>query len=183
MSCNRKSEYFGKYTTNKHDSVGRIPKQLYRQETDWTCAIACLRTMISGIDKEVFPENHYVEKFSLKPGPYYSKNIKAYNMLDEYDVIYGCDMPDVNFDDIISMMENGYYIMLESMVNYSHWMVLLGYLTVKTSDELEGYMLMFYEPYYNEVRMINADEFRGVWRDGPYETTKVEKDFIAIKAK
>ncbi len=183
MSCNREFEYFEKSSTKKHNSVGMVPKKLYRQEKDWTCALACIRTMLSGTGTQVLPESYYVEKYSLKPGPQYSKNIKSYNMLNEFDVIYGCDKTDITFDDIITLMEEGYFIMLESMVNYSHWMVLLNYLTVETPSEFEGYTLLFYEPYYNEVRMMNADEFCGVWRDGPYEKTKVERDFIALRSR
>ncbi len=183
MSCKRKSVYFGVAETKMNESVGNIPRQLFRQEEDWTCSLACLRTMISGTGAEVLPELEYVKKYNMQPGPYYSKDIKACDMLCDFDVVYGCDTPKITLDDIIKMLDGGYYIMLESMVNYSHWMVLMAYLTVDTGDGLEGYKLLFFEPYYNEVRLINADEFIGVWRDGSYETSRVERDFIALKLK
>ncbi len=179
----RKSEYFDKLKTNKHNSVGNIPLNFYVQERDWTCAVACIRTLISKIEPNLMSEDEFVTKYNLKPGPHYSKQLKAYNMLDKYDAIYGCDNPDITLDDIISYMEKGYFVMLESMINYSHWLVLISYLTIPTPYGYEGYQLVFYDPYYNNIRMMSADEFIGVWIDGPYEKTKVKKDFIAVRAK
>ncbi len=183
MNAFRKSEYYDKLSTEKHNSAGNIPPKLCPQETDWTCSIACIRTMLSGIEKNLPTEKEYVDKYNLKPGPHYSKQIKEFKILEDYEVVYGCDNPDITFDEIITMLENGYYIMLESMINYSHWVVLLAYLTVPTPHGMEKYEMLYYEPYYNCVKSINADEFIGVWKDGPYEKTKVEKDFIAIKGK
>ena len=83
-------------------------------------------------------------------------------------------------DEILNLLENGYYIMLESMVNYSHWMVLLGYYVVKDTKNLEEHKILFYDPYYDDLKLLNADEFIGMWIDGNYENTKVKNDFIVI---
>ncbi len=183
MSGFRKSEYFNKQTTSKHNSVGNIPLNFYIQETDWTCSVACIRTLISKFEPNLMSEKEFVEKYNLKPGPHYSEQIKQYKILDKYDAIYGCDNKDIELDDIITYMEQGYYVMLESMINYSHWLVLLNYLTIPTPYGYEGYQLVFYDPYYNNIRMMNADEFIGVWLDGSHEKTNIKKDFIAVKAK
>ncbi len=179
----RKSQYFDKITTQKHNSCGNIPPKLFPQETDWTCAIACIRTMISAFESDLKSEEYYVKAHNIKMGPQYSQQIKNYGILNEYDAIYGCDRKDITFDEIVTMLENGYYIMLESMINYSHWVVMLAYLTVPTEHGIEKYEMLYYEPYYNNIKSISVDEFIGMWRDGPYETTKVERDFIAVKAK
>ena len=77
-------------------------------------------------------------------------------------------------------MEQGYFVMLESMINYAHWTVLLGYYPLCGND-LEKAKLLMYDPYYDEVRLVNADEFISMWRDGSYETTRIDRDFIAVK--
>ncbi len=179
----RKSQYYEKATTNKHNSVGNIPPKLLPQETDWTCAVACVRTMMSAFEPDLKSEEYYVKTHNLEMGPHYSEQIKGYKILDKYNAVYGCDNKNITFDDIVEMMENGYYIMLESMINYSHWVVMLAYLAVPTEHGIEKYEMMYYEPYYNVVKSISVDEFLGMWRDGPYETTKVERDFVAVKAK
>ena len=102
-------------------------------------------------------------------------------VLEQYDVKYGSDKTDTTFDDILELMEQGYYIMLESMVNYAHWMVILGYFNSADSNDIEKSKILFFDPYYNEVRLINTDEFLGMWIDGDYNTTKVKNDYIAIR--
>lgn len=88
----------------------------------------------------------------------------------------------VSFDMVLDLMKQGYYIMLECMYNYAHWLVLLGYYPLDNST-LEKSSLLVYDPYYNNVRLLNADEFIAMWIDGNYGNTMVEKDFIAIRKK
>ena len=59
-------------------------------------------------------------------------------------------------------------------------MVLLGYYVVKDTKNLEEHKILFYDPYY-DLKLLNADEFIGMWIDGNYENTKVKNDFIALK--
>lgn len=178
----RKEEVFKKKELLSKDAVSNTPKKLYPQERDWTCAFACIRTMLSSVEEEVLAEDVYVERYQLTPGPYYSKDIKAREVLKDCDVLYGCDYDDIEIDFIIDLMKKGYYIMLESMVNYAHWMVLLGYYPSYDFTDMEKSKMLFFDPYYNEVKLLNADEFVSMWIDGNYANTKVEKDFIAIKA-
>lgn len=179
---NRKFEYFEQHELEHKTVESRTPKRLFPQERDWTCAVACIRTMLSGLQKQVPPEQEIVEKYHLIPGPYYSGDIKDLGLLMDYDVIYGCDTQSISFDHILDYMGNGYYIMVESMYNYSHWFVLLGYFPLN-DGKLEHSRLLVFDPYYNEVRLLNVDEFISMWIDGNYEQSKVIQDFIAVRKK
>lgn len=176
----RKSEYFGEGSLRHKKVVTNAPVMLYPQERDWTCVFACIRTILSGITEEVPGEDCYVENYRLNPGPRYSKDIKELQLLSAYDTIYGCDSTEHDFDTVLDYMEQGYFLMLESMHNYAHWMVLLGYYP-KTEDDIEKAKLLMYDPYYDEVKLVNTDEFIGMWRDGDYEHSRVDKDFIAVR--
>ena len=178
----RKQEYFEVEVLRHQTNVANVPRNLYPQERDWTCAFACIRTMLSGISKDVPTEDELIATYQLKPGPHYSKEIKGYHMLDAYDTVYGCDREGKTLDMILDYMEQGYFVMLESMINYAHWMVLLGYYPL-CGENIEQAKLLMYDPYYDEVRLVNADEFIGMWRDGNYETTRIDRDFIAVKQK
>ena len=163
-------------------AIANPPKTFYRQETDWTCSIACIRTMMSGFLTQVPGEEELVQQFQLTPGPHYSKQIKERQILAAYDAIYGCDLEKPDFAQVIQLMAEGYYVMLESMYNYAHWYVLLGYYPLEDQD-IEKSKLLIYDPYYNEVRLLNADEFLSMWIDGDYEHTRVKHDFIALRGK
>lgn len=78
-------------------------------------------------------------------------------------------------------MKSGYYIMLESMINYSHWMVLLGCFVFNRDSDSETDTLVFFDPYYNSLKTMLLDEFINVWEDANSEENNVVKDFIAIK--
>lgn len=171
----RKDELFVKRELLIKNSISQTPPKLYPQERDWTCCIACIRTLLSAGKAPILSEDDIVKKYKISPGPLYSKDIKKLNLLYKYDVKYGCDN-DITFDEIIKLMQENYFIMLESMVNYSHWMVLLGYYT--NTDDIENYKLLFFDPYYNEVRLIRTDEFINMWSDGDSD---IERDYLAIK--
>ena len=176
----RKSEYFQKYGLRHDRVVSMQPRQLFPQETDWTCAVACARTLLSGVTKKVPEEKEIVVACNMQPGPHFSKEIKDSGVLAQYDVVYGCDMKDKDFDMILDYMEDGYYMMLECMYNYAHWMVLLGYYPVEDSD-IERSRLLLYDPYYDQVRLVHVDEFISMWIDGNFANSGIEKDFIAIR--
>lgn len=159
-----------------HGNAGK----LYRQEQDWTCSIACIRTLLSGFLPHVDSEEFFLEMYRMKPGPYYSKDIKRLGVLTWYDTVYGCDVKGKNFDLVLRLMQQGYGVMLESMYNYAHWMVLMGFFP---AEDFERAKLLMYDPYYDEVRLLNADEFLGMWMDGDHEKNGVEKDFIAVRSR
>ena len=176
----RTSEYFKHENVIKFsDSINLEIRKLYKQERDWTCSLACIRTLLSSRGKKVYAEDYYIDKYKMKPGPYFSKDIKKIGMLKDFDVKYGCDDKNATFDTVLNLMRDGYAVMLESMYNYSHWMVLLGY--YRLGKNIENNLIACFEPYYNNIRLINVDEFIGMWVDGNYKKSNVEKDFIAIK--
>lgn len=175
----RKFELFTPNTISHKETVISSPKKFYPQEKDWTCSVACIRTLLSGIMQNVLSEKEMIEKYNISPSPHYSEDIKRLGILSEYDTVFGCDISDVTFDTVLNLMQNGYFIMLECMYNYSHWMVLTGYYPI--DDNPEKSRLLFYDPYYNKMRLLIADEFINMWTDGDYENSKVESDFVAVK--
>lgn len=178
----RKHDFFEMDKLSHEDVVVSAPKKFFPQETDWTCSIACIRTLLSGFLREVPGEIFFIESYHLIPGPHYSKDIKRLNILEKYDVKFGCDSVDNSFDKILDYMEEGYGVMVECMYNYAHWFVLLGYYPLEEGD-IEKSKLLVYDPYYDEMRLLRVEEFINMWVDGNYENTRIEKDFIAIKSK
>lgn len=176
----RVHEFFKVENLSHKNTVVSAPKKMFPQETDWTCSVACIRTILSGFLPEVPEEASFVDTYHLVPGPHYSRDIKRLNMLDEYDVVFGCDCEDISFDRILDYVEEGYGVMLECMYNYAHWFVLLGYYPLEDGD-IEKSKLLVYDPYYDEVRLLRTEEFINMWIDGNYENTRIEKDFIAVK--
>ena len=167
---------------NHKTIVARNPKKLFPQETDWTCSIACIRTILSSFIEQVPSEHDFIKLYDMKPGPHYSKDIKEKRILNnKCKTIYGCDIKHKNFDLILDYMESGYCIMLESLYNYSHWMVLLAYYPLNNSN-IEKSELLMYDPYYDKIRIICVDEFISMWCDGDYLNNGIIKDFIAIKS-
>lgn len=176
----RVREWFSGGVLEHRSVVTNNPRKLYPQERDWTCSIACIRSLLSGFLEQVPEEESLVEACRLQPGPHYSGDIKRYHLLDNYNTVYGCDHRDITFDALLDYMEQGYFVMVESMINYAHWMVLLGCYPAEDGDP-ECSDLLLYDPYYNKVRLVLVDEFLAMWRDGDYENTRVDKDFIAVK--
>jgi hypothetical protein len=172
-------EVFKPAKVNYDKVVTQSPPVFYPQEKDWTCFLGCIRTILTGITEDIPSEEEFVEKYQLEKKPYFSEDIKNSEMLKDYSVMYGCDDPLVSFDDILLHCREGYYVMLETMYNFSHWFVLLGY--YPSHNDVEISRILVYDPYYDEVRLLNLDEFLGMWIDGDFPHTKVEKDYIAIK--
>lgn len=184
MNTERKAEYFTDCKpTVPRKSVNYSCGTYYKQERDWTCSIACIRTMSSKFMKEVPSEDFFVEAYELKPGPHYSKDIKTLGILDEFSVVYGCDIGEneKNINTIIDLISDGYAVMMETMLNYAHWVVVLGYFIIGEPEDLEKHTMLVYDPYYDKVRLLIADEFLAMWIDGNHSDTGVVKDFIAIK--
>lgn len=182
MENKRKWELFTETKLKEQSTVVAAPAKLFPQERDWTCAFACLRTLMSGFERDLISEDQIVTDYKPIPGPHYSRDIKKLGILDKYDVVYGCDQNQIDFDYVLDLCRDGYYLMLESMINYAHWMVFLGYYPF-VSENLEESQILLYDPYYNKVRLNSTDEFINMWLDGNYENTKIERDFIAVRAK
>ena len=81
---------------------------------------------------------------------------------------------------IYELLNDNYYVMVESMICFDHWCNLLAYITNNSFDREKQYLLL-YDPYYNQLKMISVDEFESVWLSGQHEKNNIFKDFIAIK--
>lgn len=178
----RKAEYFNSpKKLSISSNISRLPSKLYLQERDWTCSIACMRSITSSI-RYLGDEDNIVNKYAMKPGPFYSEQIKKLGVLSDYHVIYGCDFDSECYDikKLYDLMSDGYYIMVESMIGFDHWLVLFDYIT--NNDEItEKQCLLLYDPYYDEIKKYNVDEFESVWLSGDYANNNIFKDFIAVK--
>lgn len=175
----RVPEYFGMPSDVKQKTVANFPSRFYKQERDWTCAIACLRTMLSGFLENIPSENYYLDKYNMLPGPYYSKDIKELGLLSDYNAIFSCDMKtdDIDIGIIGKLLGYGYFVMVESLYNYAHWYVVIGYCAVKDEADLEKHRMLIYDPFYDEVKLLNVHEFTTMWCDSDGH----EKEFIAVK--
>ena len=201
----RKCEFFEAAPWRQLFSVSKVPPVLYPQEADWTCSVACVRTILSGIlggPEGVPGEAEIVARFGLKPGPHFSAEIRDLGLLEPggrpeagsagglcpgiSDVIYGADENLgglKTIPDMCDYMRAGYYVMLESMINYSHWMVMLGYFSLGGSGDPEDGRILFYDTYYDRVRLEIADEFAGMWEDPEADVNGIRHDFICVKGK
>ena len=164
MRESRKFELFQKNKIYIDSSVSHCPPILFRQERDWTCAFACLRTIMSEFDDNWLSEIEIIKKYSLTPKPYFSADIKNLRIIDHMNVIYGCDA-------------------LESLTNYSHWMVLIGCYVLGDGSDAEEIKLSFFDPYYNDIKYMLLDEFINIWIDAENEINGIERDFLAINKK
>lgn len=179
----RKVEY---YTDEKvvipTNSFSICYEKYYAQERDWTCSIACIRTILSKFKAEK-PEDYYILEYKLTPGPHYSQDIKKLGILKDREAVYGCDYSeeDKDVNTLIRLANQGYGIMIETLLNYTHWLVVIGYCIIGSDTELEKHKIIVYDPYYNDIRLCLADELLGMWIDINYDKNNVVKDFIAIK--
>lgn len=86
-----------------------------------------------------------------------------------------------NINTVIDLISDGYDVMMETMLNYAHWVVVIGYFIIEEPVDLGKHTVLVYEPYYDKVRLLIADEFLAMWIDGDHKDTSVVKDFIAFK--
>lgn len=174
-------EYFENYEFHKllKENAWNVPKHFYRQQRDWTCSIAMLRTITSSI-VDLESEDEIVRKHELVPGPHYSQEIKEKGILENrnLEVYYGCDHIDFDMSDIIELLKQGFYVGINSMINYDHWVVILGYSKLGDYDDD---MISYFCPYFSEVRMAHFSEFVEMWMSGNYAENKIVHDFIAVK--
>ena len=60
-------------------------------------------------------------------------------------------------------------------------MVLIGCYSFGNNTDPETIKLLFYDPYYNDIKIILLDEFINVWIDADVKENGVEKDYLAIR--
>ena len=178
----RKHEYFSKASKLKiNKCIYSNVTKLYKQNHDWTCSVACIRTIMSPIKSFKLTEDDIIDKYNLKPGPEYSKDIKRISLLKDYDTIYGTDKKDFTLEDLLLLIDSGYNVMIEGCFNYSHWITILSFFNF--NNDPEESIVIIYDPYYDEIKQYRLDELSSMWIDGDYAKSKVKKDFIAVKVK
>ena len=181
MNAKRKNEYFSENTYGQATkTILSTVSNVYRQERDWTCSIACLRTIMSGImpDTEIPTEDYYVNNTGLTMGPQNSRTLKELGYLDglDYKIAFEEKAPTSNQVGFLLDLMTDYNVMIECMINYAHWIVLLGYIHL---GNIEEDRIVYYDPYYNRVNIIVADELISMWHD--IGSNPLEQDYIAIK--
>lgn len=173
------NELFGK----PEDTYGVVTRsytstidKMFKQERDWTCAIACLRTLFNG----KFTEDEFIEKHEIQKGPKYSKDIKPWlsSIAHPKDFTLGCDFKYKNIlpaERLASLLTN-HNVMVELTLNYAHWVVILHYAHL---GSLAEDVITIYDPYFNKVRLFPAEEIISMWY-GIMEAD-VENDFVAVR--
>lgn len=174
-------EYFGEIMNTPIDNIITDNRAiiLHKQHKDWTCSIACLRTILG----TSLSEDWFIDRFHMQPGPYYSKDLKAAaDTFNEFKFAFGCDddCKDAfsKFTKLLTMLESDWSIMIETMYNYGHWLVLLGY--YPNGKNLSDCNILLWDPYLNKIRLENAEEVISMWIDGDH---KAMNDYIAVKRK
>lgn len=165
-------------------NITNCPVKFYRQTRDWTCSFACIKTILSSVDpNRNFDVDKLISDLNLIPNAFYSKDIKSLSILHNYDVVYGCDEENKNYEieKLIDLLNKGFYIMVETMYNYGHWLVLIGIVSFEPYNDTSKAKVIMYDPYLDCIRTENCEEFVGMWVDGDWQTTNIEKDYIAIR--
>lgn len=182
MNLTMRSEYFPDESLLSAMSwnISSMPPALYSQSRDWTCSLACLRSIASGI-ADLGVEDDLIAAFHLEPGPYYSEDVKRLGILDQHDVdvVYGCDFA-LSAKDVSSLwtyMSQGWRVMTNWMMSYDHWTVMLGYIKSRHGPDYD--MWLYYDPYCDEVSMIRNAHFSSMWSS----PGGIARDFIAVRAK
>lgn len=141
---------------------------------------ACIRTLLSGRTAEVPSENEFIEKFGLVPGPHYTDEFLAKGMLSPARTVKthkNFRPEEIGLPLLAKLLAEKYYIMAECMYNYAHWVVVLGYFAVRDPEDTEEHRILLYDPYYDQVRLVIADEFLTMWCDPDGHV----KEFVAIR--
>lgn len=177
-------EYFGELPklTFNHNINSNI-RTFFRQERDWTCSIACLRSLLSSLDIFVPTEEDFIESEKLVPGPHYAKDITKWSYLLGYDVKSSIDHSILDKDpvhELCELMIEGYSVMIDTMLNYDHWVVVVG---IYPNENIVKSQISIYDPYYNKVRLFSLEEFVSMWSSGEHSVNGVVYDYIAIKKK
>ena len=155
------------HKTGVYISCSMVPPQLCRQERSWTCSVAAVRTILSAFSNKVLKEAEFIKKYDLVKGPHYTEEIISKKMFGTKKVLSCFDFAkhDISLNLLNGLLKEKYYIMAECMYNCAHWVVILAYLTTGGKDNLKEHKILFYDPYYDEVRLVRADEFYEMWRD------------------
>lgn len=162
-------------------TVGVIPPRLFKQERDWTCSMACLRTLLSlgtRYDLSIPEEDEFISRYGIKPGPHYSQEVKTWILGLKGEFRFGhedYDVPDES--KVWEMLRDGWSVAVNWLMSYDHWCVILGWYVL--SDAPENNIVQFYDPYYNDVRWVHAPDLGVMWQSGNPDGPK--RDYFAYR--
>lgn len=168
------SELFEQKETMQWVNIANVPITLYQQDYDWTCPIACLRSVLFALSPQNIDKGdlHYISTYNLFPKPYFSKDFKEKNIIEnelasegslaEYSILYGCDKK-IEFDDLVDLLRKGYFIMTRYVYNH-HWCLILGFFNQKMSRYLDDCHVLLYDSHFNKLHLENAADFEKMWR-------------------
>ncbi len=148
-------------------SCGMVPPRLYRQEKNWTCSVAAIRTILSAFGDKVLSEAEFIKKYDLVKGPHYTEEIMSKKMLGKKKVLSCLDFAnqEISLKLLNNLLKEKYYVMAECLYNCAHWVVVLAYIATGGKGDLKEHRILFYDPYYDETRLVRADEFYEMWCD------------------
>lgn len=180
----RLPEFFGDSVIScglaEHNVYSTVHK-VHKQERDWTCGIASLVTLLSGKTAVDYTEERILHNCDIRMGPLCSRILIEILQKMEIPVEYrygaehSVDDKPISF--IVKLMKD-YDIALETCLNGGHWIVLLSYTAL---GHPEKDIITFYDPYYDTVRTMSAEEIISMWI--PTMDGLLCHDYIAIRKK
>lgn len=171
------NEYFGETPDVKGPSIVNTPVNFYRQERDWTCSIACVRTVISAFNNNI-SEEQIIKDNNLKMGGQHIEDMKKWSCFKDLKLESQETRPIKDIQGLYDLLLDNYIIICAHAYNLYHYIVCYGYLTTNERQNPENQCILFYDPYLDEHKLINADIFDTMWYD---IGTNKYRDYIAVK--
>lgn len=150
---------------------------LYSQERDWTCGIACLRTLLNATHRKSTPmsENEMVvreQEYNKTPGPRTAKDLK--DLAEMFKLCkYILTKRDFSIDDITLYFKD-YLIAVESKLHGGRWFVVTSIIVGSRTD-----CIQLYDPYYDMMLSFSLNQFYALWEDD--KLLKGYREFIAVR--
>ena len=149
----------------------------YPQERDWTCGLACLRTLLNATYRKKTPlsEEELVARDKERgavPGPRTASDLK--NLLKAFQLDEYLFTPeDFEIKDIYDCF-TAHLIAVESRLHGGHWLVIMSISKGKGSDYIE-----LYDPYYDKILSFTLSQFYALWMDDKLLSNS--REFIAVR--
>ena len=145
-------------------SIVNTPVDFYRQERDWTCSIACIRTAISYKNNRI-TEDEILKQENLKMGGQKIRDMKNWQCLKGLDILTYQEKKLEGIKDLYELLLDNYIVICETSYNWWHYVVAYGYLTTKDKIKIDEQLVQFYDPYYDEHKLMRAELFEQMWFD------------------
>ena len=155
---------FGEVETLKGCSVVNTPVEFYKQERDWTCSIAVVRSAISCYNNKI-TEDEILAQENLKMGGQKIDNMKNWKILKEAGegILTQQEKKVEGIKGLYDLLLDNYVVICETTYNWWHFVLAYGYLTTHNKDKIDEQMVLFYDPYYDEHLLMRAELFEQMW--------------------